>query len=168
MIYLLDADSLIRADRTYYPPKRFPVFWEWLRYNAAADRIKIPFEQYHEIVAGRGELVEWLKEEETKVALLLDEEADQRLVVEVTKKGYAPDLDDSELEKIGRDPFLIAYAYVAIQERVVVTLENSAPKKQRANRKIPDVCKDLGVGCRTLFELIDELDFTTKWNPGLR
>ncbi|MER2634012.1 MAG: hypothetical protein ABTQ30_09145 [Rhizobiaceae bacterium] len=30
---------------------------------------------------------------------------------------------------------------------------------------MPDVCKDLGVGCCTLFELIEALDFTTDWKP---
>lgn len=47
---------------------------------------------------------------------------------------------------IGRDPFLIAYASVSA-DRVVVTKEVSKPSKQGANRKIPDVCNDLGVKC---------------------
>ena len=75
MIYLLDADSLIRANSTYYPLKRFQVFWEWLRHNGAAGLVKIPLEQYEEVVVGKGELVDWLKREETKAALLLNEEA---------------------------------------------------------------------------------------------
>ena len=62
MIYLFDADTLIRADRTYYPLKRFPVFWEWLHYNGNISNIKIPIEQYEEIVVGRGGLVDWLKD----------------------------------------------------------------------------------------------------------
>ena len=156
VLYLLDAD---------YPLKRFQVFWDWLRHNGAAGLVKIPFEQYEEVVAGKGDLVDWLKGEEIKAALLFDEEADPALVTEVTEKGYALDLDEAEQEKIGRDPFLIAYAYAAAKERLVVTFEVSAPKKRRANRKIPDVCKDLGVGCGTLFDLIKTLDFTTDWKP---
>jgi len=80
MIYLLDADTLIRADNTYYPLKRFPVFWEWLKHCGASGLIKIPVEQYEEIVAGKGELVSWLKEEDTKEALLLDEESNPETV----------------------------------------------------------------------------------------
>ena len=91
--------------------------------------------------------------------------ADPGLVTEVTERGYALDLDEAEQEKIGRDPFLIAYAYAATEERLVVTFEVSAPKKQRANRKIPDVCRELGVSCVTLFDLIEALDFTTDWKP---
>jgi hypothetical protein len=165
VLYLLDADTLIRADNTYYPLRRFPVFWEWLRHNGAAGFVKIPLEQYEEVVVGKGELVEWFKDEETKAALLFDEEADPVLVTEVTEKGYAPDLDDAELEEIGRDPFLIAYGYEATEERFVVTFEVSAPKKRRKNRKIPDVCRDLGVKCGTLFDVIEALDFTTDWKP---
>jgi hypothetical protein len=165
VLYLLDADSLIRADSTYYALKRFPVFWDWLRHNGSAGNVKVPIEQYEEVVTGKGGLVTWLREENTKSALLFDEEAEPALVAEVTANGYAADLDDAELEKIGRDPFLIAYGYAAIGERCVVTLEVSAPSKQRANRKVPDVCAMLGVPCTTLFGMIDALDFTTDWKP---
>ncbi len=42
--------------------------------------------------------------------LVLQEEADPEIVASVLAKGYAPDLDETELEEVGRDPFLIAYA----------------------------------------------------------
>lgn len=165
MIYLLDADTLIRADALYYPPKRFPTFWPWLAHQGAEGQIKIPSEQYEEITAGKGELVDWLKEPEVKVALLFDEEADTGLVSTVTLKGYADDLTDLELEKIGKDPFLIAAALADPRGRCVVSFETSAPSKQRANRKMPDVCSTFGVTCKNLFQLINDLDFTTDWKP---
>jgi Domain of unknown function (DUF4411) len=165
VIYLLDADTLIRADTTFYPLKRFPVFWQWLRFNGSAGNIKIPLEQYEEVTVGKGELVEWLKEEENREALLFTEEVDPNLVARVTVEGYASDLDEAEQETVGRDPFLIAYAVVAAAERCVVSFEVSAPSKKRANRKVPDVCADFGVKCITLFELINLLDFTTDWHP---
>lgn len=165
MIYLLDADTLIKADNTYYPLKRFPIFWDWLLHHGTAGQIKIPLEQYEEVVVGNGELVDWLKSEATKKALLLLEEADPALVAKVIELGYAPDLDEAEQATVGRDPFLIAYAYAEIGERVVVTFEVSAPKKQRANRKIPDICDTLKIGCETIFDVIETLDFTTDWKP---
>jgi hypothetical protein len=165
MIYLLDADTLIRADRTYYPQKRFPVFWEWLQHQGHLGNIKIPQEQYDEIVVGKGELVDWLKEADVKEALLLDEEALPELVAQIIEDGYASDLDEAEQETLGRDPFLIAYGLSAADERYVVTFEVSAPSKKRANRKIPDVCEQFGLSCGTLFDLIEELDFTTEWKP---
>lgn len=163
MLYLLDADIIIRADRTYYPLKRFPVFWEWLIFHGDAGTVKIPNEQYDEIVAGKGELVEWLKEKPKRDALLLAGDVDQKLVTRATEEGYAPDLNEAELLTVGRDPFLIAYALVSVADRTVVSFETSAPSKQRANRKVPDVCGTFGIRCITLFDLINELDFTTNW-----
>jgi hypothetical protein len=163
MTYLLDADTLIKADNIYYPMKRFPIFWEWLQYNGLTGNVKVPHEQYDEIVAGHGELVDWLKDEEAKTALLLNEEVDADRLTTVVENGYAPDLDDSELEAVGRDPFLIAYALKAPANRHVITFEVSAPSRKRANRKIPDVCSQFGVPCGTLFQLIVILDFTTSW-----
>jgi hypothetical protein len=164
VLCLLDADTVIRADSTYYPLKRFPIFWQWLRHNGSAGSVKIPVEQFEEIVAGAGELVDWLNEQENKQALLLAEESDPALVAAVTADGYAPDLNEAELVTLGRDPFLIAYGFAAPGERCIVSFETSAPSKVRANRKVPDVCTSLGVRCITLFELIKELDFTTDWH----
>ena len=108
-------------------------------------------------------VVDWLKD--AKAALLFDEEADPKLVGEVTLYGYG-ELDEIGLEKVGRDPFLISYGYADKTGRTIVTLEVSAPSKRGANRKIPDVCADLGIACRDLFEFIKALDFTTNWKPG--
>lgn len=166
MLYLLDADTLIRADSTYYPIRRFPIFWEWLLHTGGNGHLKVPTEQFEEVTAGKGELVDWLLAEECKTELLLQEDVSAELVALVTQRGYAPDLDEAEIEKLGRDPFLIAYGCAAPHERFIVTFEVSAPKKQRANRKIPDVCSDLGVQCGTLFDVIEALDFTTNWRPN--
>jgi hypothetical protein len=72
MLYLLDADTLIRADSTYYPLSRFPIFWVWLGHHGQLHNIKIPVEQYEEIVAGNGELVDWLQDADTASAMILN------------------------------------------------------------------------------------------------
>ena len=46
-------------------------------------------------------------------------------------QGYGENLTDSDLEKIGEDAFLIAYA-LAAEDRVVVTKETPKPSRQRA------------------------------------
>jgi hypothetical protein len=165
VLYLLDADTLIRADRTYYPLQRFPVFWDWLLYHSGIGNIKIPQEQYDEVVAGRGELVDWLSDKAKKDSLLLPGVVDPALVSQVIDQGYAPDLDETELLTVGQDPILIAYGLVSIVDRTIVSFEVSAPAKKRANRKIPDVCSGFGLKCITMFELINALDFTTNWTP---
>lgn len=164
MLYLLDADVLITADSSFYPLQRFPVFWEWLAHVGGVGTVKIPREQYEEVTIGKGQLVDWLNDAAIRKALLFEEDANPDLVSSVTLKGYG-DLDDTELEKVGRDPFLISYGLAGIPDRTVVTLERSAPSKQRANRKVPDVCADFKVPCCDLFKAMNTLDFTTNWKP---
>ncbi len=160
MLYLLDANVLIDANRDYYPLGRVPEFWDWLVDRATKQQVKIPVEMYEEVLAGKDDdLTRWLKD--NRDVLLLDENVDETLVARVTERGYAPDLSDEQVERVGRDPFLIAYALGNPALRTLVTTEVSKPKKQRANRHIPDVCGDLGVPCCNTYQFIEALDFTT-------
>lgn len=145
MLYLLDANVLIDANRDYYPIERVPEFWEWLVYMGKNDKVKIPVEVYDEVKYGTDKLADWAKRDETKSALLFAEEADVALVSRVIDEGYANDLTEDDVEKIGRDPFLIAYAFKSKRNRVIVTTEVSKPRRIRANRHIPDVCDDFDV-----------------------
>jgi hypothetical protein len=43
----------------------------------------------------------------------------------VHSRGLASDLNDAELEALGRDPFLIAYGFADASERYVVSFENT-------------------------------------------
>jgi hypothetical protein len=83
----------------------------------------------------------------------------------VVDNAYAPDLNETEVEKIGRDPFLVAYGLVAPESRCVVTAEVSAPSKTRANVKVPDACDKMGVKWCGPFVLYRRLKFTTSWRP---
>ncbi len=160
MLYLVDANVLIRAHEDYYPLDRVPQFWEWLEQQALADRIKIPFEIHNEIAVSTGPLKDWICSREIKEALILDEEADADVVDRVLTEGYDENLTDSDLEKIGQDAFLIAYA-LAEKDRMVVTKETPKPSARRANRKIPDVCDTLAVQWMPDFDLYRTLRFTT-------
>lgn len=161
MLYLLDANVLITAHNTYYPIARVPQFWEWIIDNAENGRIKIPYEILGELEAGKkeDELFKWVKK--NKKTLLLDENVDILLVNKVIEQGYAKDLTDDETHKLGCDPFLIAYA-MAESGRCVVTLEASKPSAKRANRRIPDVCKQLNIRCIDTFAMLRELDFRAR------
>jgi hypothetical protein len=168
LLYLLDADTVITGEKRAYPLHRFALFWDWLCHMGSEGNVKIPREQYDEIVAGRGPIVDWLKLEQVRNALVLSEEVDPAIVASVIERGYAPDLNEEEVDAVGRDPFLIAYAVVDVDKRTVVSFETSAPTKQRANRKVPDVCATFRVPCCTLYDLINALDFTLDWRPQLR
>ena len=129
--------------------------------------IKVPTEIVEEICDGTDDLAEWMRGHENKVALELDEDADVALVRRVIEEGYAVDLDDEEIEIVGRDPFLIAYGLPEPAERCVVTAEVSKPRRMRANRHIPDVCNQLGVQWMDGFALIRSLNFSTSWRAHL-
>jgi hypothetical protein len=167
LLYLLDANVLIDANRDYYSIDRVPEFWEWLVHMGNRGNVKIPIEVYEEIKKKRKDEIDnlavWAKKEETESALLLNEEADVQLVSKVINEGYATDLTDDEIEKLGRDPFLIAYALRHSSIRWVVTTEVSKPKRQRANRHVPDVCATFNVACCNTFEFVRALNFSTNW-----
>ena len=167
MIFLLDANVLIDANRDYYPIKRVPEFWGWLVYFGKTGNIKIPLEIYEELRNGNDDLAEWAKLSEIKDALLFDEEAEISLVRKVLDEGYANDLSDVDVEKLGRDPFLIAYALNDINNRSVVTTEVSSTGKKRANRRIPDVCKSFDISCYHVFEFLKILNFGTDWEKSI-
>ena len=164
MLYLLDANVLIDANRDYYPIDRVPEFWEWLDGLTAQGRIKIPREIYEEINEGKPDaLIQWLRDHQ--VALLLQKDSNSVFIRRVIEEGYGlgcEDLNDEDLEKMGRDPFLIAYALADPVNRVVVSNEGSKPSQTKANRHVPDVCQTLNVRCIKTFALIRELDFRTR------
>ena len=164
MLYLLDSNVLIDANRDYYHLRRVPEFWKWLVHVGNQGLVKLPREVYEEIKDGDDDLAEWIKQPEVKDALLFNADAEPAFVSQVVEEGYAPDLTDDELEKVGRDPFLIACALSDPTFHCVVTTEVTKPGRRRANRHIPDVCEDLGIRCCDTFEFVRELDFRTDWD----
>ncbi len=160
MLYLIDANVIVDAARDYYSLNRVPQFWEWLLDMGRNGALKIPLEIYQEITPDDDDaLVAWLKA--NRSTMVLDESIDPELLTRVRER-YAPDLTDSEIEEIGADPSLIAYALANPSKRCVVTMEASRPRRKRANRHIPDVCDDLGIRWIDTFQLIRDLDFRIR------
>ncbi len=164
-LYLLDANVIIHAHDYYYNMDRVPEFWSWVLHHAANGSLKMPYETMDEVKGGEeAQHAQWLRKAEVRDRLLLDEEFDSGLVADIVDNSYAPDLTDVEVEKIGADPFLISYAMVDPSNRVVISNEHSRPKAIRANRMIPDVCKDHGIKCQNVYSLLKDLDFSTNWS----
>jgi len=167
LLYLLDANVLIDAHRDYYSIDRVPEFWKWLEHMGNEGNVKIPIDVYEEIKDGNDALADWAKIKDTETALMLNEEADAEKISRVTIEGYAGDLTHDEVEKMGRDPFLIAYALDPNEERCVVTTEASKPRRKRANRHIPDVCDTFNIPCCHTFQFLRDLNFSTNWKDTL-
>jgi hypothetical protein len=170
VLYLLDANVLITAHGQYYPIDMVPEFWEWLLHMADSNAVKMPVETFEEVKEGhKDELHDWINAPGVEDRLVLPEDVDAVMVQTVLDKGYGPNLNEAELEQVGQDPFLIAYCLAGLGKgnnaagRCVVSLENSKPGKLRANRKVPDVCKSVGVPCCHLFPMMRQLGFSTNW-----
>ena len=171
MLYLIDASVLITANDLYYPIDRVPEYWEWLAYMGSQGRVKMPFEIFEEVKDGPKDeekdlLFSWIQQEESKNSLILHEAVNIDHVRLVVGTGYADDLTDYEVEQIGRDPFLVAYAMIG-EERCVVTTEISKPARKRQNKHLPDVCKTVGIHCCDPFELSRKLGFRTDWKKHI-
>lgn len=137
-----------------------PLFWDWLYQEAIDGHIKMPFEIYREIaVSNKGQLKDWINDPDIKHALILDEEVDGDLFNTAMDDGYANDLTDHEMDQIGNDPFLVAYALLETGGRTVVTKEVSKPSRTRAKRQLPDVCAQFGISCIDDFDLYRLRDF---------
>ena len=140
IVYLLDANTLIDANRDYYGLDSVPQFWDWLIHMGENDEVKFPLEIYEELKAGNDALSNWVKREDVKAALLYSVEADPTLVMEVLNNEYGPDLTDIQIEKIERDPFLISYALDDPENTIIVTTEISKPKKPNPQIKRYQMC----------------------------
>lgn len=160
-LYLLDANVLIDAQRDYYPRERFPELWDWLAHQGAQGSIKIPDDIFRKLTDASDDLATWLKQHQDE--LRLREELPAAHMNQVIVDGYAPDLDEDEIERVAEDAMLIAYAMVLPSQRCVVTTEGSRPGRKRANRHIPDVCDSLGIAHRNTFAILAELGFRTNW-----
>jgi hypothetical protein len=168
VLYLLDANVLITAHNQYYPLDRVPEFWGWIHHVAIEGHVKMPAEIFDEIKdgtkdAGKDLLYAWIQDGSKKDALVLVEEPDVALVQKVINEGYANDLTDNEIEQLGRDPFLVAYALVAPTERCIVTTEVSKPSRTRQNRHVPDVCDTMNVKWYGPFDFLRVMNFSTNW-----
>lgn len=165
MVHLLDANTLIDANRDYYGLETVPQFWDWLIHMGNQGAVKIPLEIYEELRRGNDALTEWVKREDVEAALLYEEEADPALVGQVLDAGYGQDLSDIQIEKIGRDPFLISYALVDLDNVTIVTTEVSKPSTtEPSNKRVPDVCNAFGIAHLHTFRFTKALGFSTNWN----
>ena len=123
--------------------------------------IKVPFEMYTEIDReDKDDLLKiWITDAKVNEVLVLGEEIKPEILRRVFDHAYATDLTEDELNSVGKDPFLLAYALADADERVVVTNEVSKPKRLRGNRKIPDAYNDLSIKCVSAFELNRQRNF---------
>ena len=111
MIYLLDADVLINAERDYYPRKRVPEFWEWLLHHAESGtvktlkRISAGLKQTPSPARPEDPLSEWIRAHEASLTI---GPPSQAAVLRVWTDGYQQGSSALHLPSVDDDAFLIA------------------------------------------------------------
>lgn len=147
MPYVFDTSGLIDAWTRYYPPDSFPRLWELFDELIHDNKAWAPQEVLAELSAKEGDaLHEWVKEREGTLVLPTNRAVMVEVKAILTKH---PNLTKSGTGRNFADPFAIAHA--SLKGCPVVTGERGGtPAKPR----IPYVCRELGVDCISVIELI--------------
>jgi len=149
LIYFLDTNVLIDADRLHFAIRERQDYWNWLLSLGRKGQIKIPETVYDEVKDD--DIAKWLKEHKD-VFFCRTEECLAALPRVAQGYGNQP---EEMLEIIIADPFIIAHAIVA--GGAVVTHERPNNATAPKNKKIPTVCQALGVPCLTLLTFMWEM-----------
>ena len=166
-MYVLDADILIRAKNTYFQFERVPPFWDWLAQQAEKGNVWMPHETWVKIgdktPDQRDELALWAIDH--KDNLIIEDRSYDTRFGEVYQQYAWPDgspTTEADTITIGDDYALIA---AALDNGYTVVTNEVRNNSIGANKKIPNVCDELGVDCIDLDGssgapgLIDVLDF---------
>lgn len=155
-LYVIDANVMIEAAKTYYAFDRVPGFWGWLDERIADGVVKTASLVADEIDYPDA-LVEWLKARDP-AAIFIDvsEPAIQQNFSEIATWTVTSPFGPEHIAKFmaGADPWLVASA--SVLGGCVVTQETQVgPGAKKV--KIPNVCEAFDVPCVNTFEMLAEL-----------
>ncbi len=150
-LYCLDTSVLIESWGRHYKPSRFPSFWVCVHETIAAGIFIAPAIVLNELERKDDGLCAWTRE---RMGLFVPLTADvQRAHDEIINRFSR--LINQSTGKSMADPWVIALA--KLRGCPVVTYEKSGGEN---NPRIPDVCLRLGIECRRLDEVIEDLGWT--------
>ncbi len=162
--YCVDANVFIDAWQEYYSPKNFPSFWKEIA-NIKKEIILIRpiFDEIEPIPSSDNKLAITKKREKYPIKMwLIDNKFTTTLIDDNINKTSLELEKEYEIEQKGNganrnDILLISYAKE--KNKTVVTQENhqSTIPGEKCNYRIPLICKEQGVECINLAELIDRL-----------
>ena len=152
--YVLDADVLITANRSYYAPDICPSFWQHLirarqeGHLISIDRVR------DEILDGNDNLLEWVKDEAADMFAPSTELSVANLYAQISDwvQQNSQFTDAAKVEFAdAADGWLVAYA--CVNNGTVVTLETfNANIRRRV--KLPNVCRQFGIEYIDTFEML--------------
>ena len=145
--YLIDADVLIRAHRSFYSMDVCPGFWDWLRLKAQDGTVRSVSAVRREIK--NQAIVRWA---ESLPADFFARPSDLALTANIEIGDWVN--NNQNFNSTAREEFMNSADRWLIAEArgsnmTVVTFETPSPRSRRII-KIPDVCKEFGVKITTL------------------
>jgi hypothetical protein len=155
--YVIDANVMIEAAKSYYAFDRVPGFWTWMDGRIAGGVVKTASLVAEEIDYPEA-LVEWLKAKDPELTFIDVSHPDiQQKFSEIATWTVTSPFGPEHIAKFlaGADPWLVAAADV--RQACVVTQETHVgPGAKKV--KIPNVCEAFGVRCIHTFEMLGELN----------
>lgn len=157
-MFLLDANVLIEASRTYYSASIAPTYWAWLADQHTAGNIASVAEVRKEIDDGKaGHLTTWASTLPATFWIQPNQPSVQAMMA-VTAWTMDP---GRPYTVAARQTFLQVADYFLIAEALagnhtVVTREQPAPTA-RKRILIPDACTGVGVSCEQPFSVYEGL-----------
>ncbi len=150
MIYLLDANVFIQAERLHYGMDFCPAFWDWLLEKNEAGRVFSIEKVESELLAGDDELTVWTQDRSDSFFIPPDDKVLASLQ-SVSQWVMSQHYDASAISVFfqAADYYLVAHALG--RQYVVVTHERPSDGKKV---KIPNVCIGLGIRCVTPYEML--------------
>jgi hypothetical protein len=162
-VYLLDADTLIRAKREHYAPDFCPGFWDGLLLAFRQGRLISIQVIREELLRGNDALANWVRDEVPADFFISVEneavEAHYRRILAWAEQNSQ--FTRAAKQKFARsaDPWLVAVA--AANGYVVVTYEVSKPEA-KAFIQLPDVAREFNVKCIPPYVMLRELGIVLK------
>ena len=164
--YLIDANSLIRPARAYYPFDFAPSFWQQLRPKISLDKIAVLDKVRDEVLKGTDELSAWISDLPNECILstqdmqILQKYRDVLSFIQQSDKYSEAALRRWSQLDIA-DPWLIAAAKV--YDYTLLSFEQSTgtiPEGSRSkNPKLPDVARHFQVPYTSLFDMMRNESF---------
>ena len=162
--YLIDANSLIRPARAYYPFEFAPSFWQQLRPKISLDKIAVLDKVRDEILKGTDELSTWISALPNECILstqdiqMIQTYRDVLSFIQQSDQYTESALRLWSRENVA-DPWLIAVA--AAYDYTILSFEQSAGRITTSsnNPKLPDIARHFHVAYTSLFDMMRNESF---------
>jgi hypothetical protein len=161
--YILDANVLIQAKRSYYAFDLCPGFWDSLLHHnsngnlESIDRVGGDLSEGDDLDAWKKQSSGFFASTESASILKAYKEVNQWVQSQARFSNF-------EKSKFADDVDAWVIAYAKANNAIVVTHEASAPKSTKV--KIPDVCDHFNIKHINTFDMLKKLEVVFNWEAS--